>query len=104
MAKDTKNTKKTKANKAPGQIAQMWTVYKMTAKQDKTSLLWAGLAFVLVLGAFVAFDAVAFPGNVINLVVFIIMGAMFGLIAAMVVMGRKAERAAYSRWARLVPC
>ncbi|MFM1983989.1 MAG: hypothetical protein RL723_424 [Actinomycetota bacterium] len=97
MAKDTKNTKKTKANKAPGQIAQMWTVYKMTAKQDKTSLMWATLAFVLVLGAFVGFEVIAFPGNVFNLVIFIIMGAMFGLIAAMVVMGRKAERAAYSR-------
>ena len=97
MAKDNKNLKKTKANKAPGQISQMWTVYKMTAQQDKTSVLWATLAFVLVLGGFVVFDVLAFPGNVVNLVVFIVMGAMFGLIAAMVVMGRKAERAAYSR-------
>lgn len=97
MAKDNKNPKKTKANKAPGQISQMWTVYKMTAQQDKTSVLWATLAFVAVLGGFVVFDVLAFPGNVVNLVVFIVMGAMFGLIAAMVVMGRKAERAAYSR-------
>lgn len=97
MAKDTKNSKKAKTNKTPGQISQMWTVYKMTAQQDKTSVLWAGLAFVLVLGGFAAFDAIAFPGNILNLVIFLIMGAMFGLIAAMVVMGRKAERAAYSR-------
>jgi uncharacterized membrane protein YeaQ/YmgE (transglycosylase-associated protein family) len=97
MAKDNKSAKKNKANKAPGQISQMWTVYKMTAQQDKTSVLWAALAFTLVLGAFTAFNVAVFPGNVVNLVVFIIMGAMFGLIAAMVVMGRKAERAAYSR-------
>lgn len=97
MAKDTKKTSKDKANKAPGQLSQMWTVYKMTAKQDKTSGLWAALAFVLVLGAFTAFDVIAFPGNVINLVVFLILGTMFGLLAAMFVMGRKAERAAYSR-------
>ena len=95
MAKDTKNT--AKAPKTQGQLSQMWTVYKMTAQQDKTSVLWASLAFVLVLGGFTAFDVIAFPGNVVNLVIFIIMGAMFGLIAAMVVMGRKAERAAYSR-------
>jgi hypothetical protein len=69
----------------------------MTAQQDKTSVLWASLAFVLVLGAFTAFTVLAFPGNIVNLVIFIIMGAMFGIIAAMVVMGRKAERAAYSR-------
>jgi hypothetical protein len=69
----------------------------MTAQQDKTSVLWASLAFVLALGAFTAFTVIAFPGNIINLVIFIIMGVMFGIIAAMVVMGRKAERAAYSR-------
>lgn len=97
MAKDTKNSNQAKTNKAPGQLSQMWTVYKMTAQQDKTSALWAALAFVLVLGGFTAFDVIAFPGNVVNLVIFIIMGAMFGLITAMVIMGRKAERAAYSR-------
>jgi hypothetical protein len=98
MAKDanTKN-KKNRAPKAQGQLSQMWTVYKMTAQQDKTSVLWASLAFVLALGAFTAFTVIAFPGNIINLVIFIIMGVMFGIIAAMVVMGRKAERAAYSR-------
>ncbi len=96
MAKDTKTTKN-RANRPQGQIAQMWTVYKMTAKQDKTSVLWAALSFLLVLGAFITFTTISFPGNVVNLVVFIIMGALFGIIAAMFVMGRKAERAAYNR-------
>jgi uncharacterized membrane protein YeaQ/YmgE (transglycosylase-associated protein family) len=96
MAKDKKTTKN-RDNRPQGQLAQMWTVYKMTAKQDKTSVLWATLSFLLVLGAFIAFTAISFPGNVVNLVVFIIMGALFGIIAAMFVMGRKAERAAYNR-------
>lgn len=96
MAKD-ENKKKNRTTRTQGQLSQMWTVYKMTAQQDKTSVLWASLAFVLVLGAFTAFTVLAFPGNIVNLVIFIIMGAMFGIIAAMVVMGRKAERAAYSR-------
>ncbi|MFM1957397.1 MAG: hypothetical protein RLZ41_796 [Actinomycetota bacterium] len=96
MAKD-ENKKKNRTPRSQGQLSQMWTVYKMTAQQDKTSVLWASLAFVLVLGAFTAFTVLAFPGNIVNLVIFIIMGAMFGIIAAMVVMGRKAERAAYSR-------
>ena len=93
MAKD----KKVKKKKAPGQLSQMWSVYKMTAKQDKTSALWAGLSFVLVLAAFVLFTTIAFPGNTLNLVAFIILGSTFGLLVAMIVMGRKAERAAYSR-------
>jgi hypothetical protein len=96
MAKDEKK-KKNRTPRTQGQLSQMWTVYKMTAEQDKTSVLWASLAFVLVLGAFTAFTVLAFPGNIVNLVIFVIMGAMFGIIAAMVVMGRKAERAAYSR-------
>lgn len=96
MAKD-ENKKKNRTPRPQGQLSQMWTVYKMTAQQDKTSVFWASLAFVLVLGAFTAFTVLAFPGNIVNLVIFIIMGAMFGIIAAMVVMGRKAERAAYSR-------
>jgi hypothetical protein len=96
MAKDEKK-KKNRTPRSQGQLSQMWTVYKMTAQQDKTSVLWASLAFVLALGAFTAFTVLAFPGNIVNLVIFLIMGAMFGIIAAMVVMGRKAERAAYSR-------
>lgn len=96
MAKDEKK-KKNRTPRTQGQLSQMWTVYKMTAQQDKTSVLWSSLAFVLALGAFTAFTVLAFPGNIVNLVIFIIIGAMFGIIAAMVVMGRKAERAAYSR-------
>jgi hypothetical protein len=94
MAKDVKQ-KKTRATQ--GQLAQMWTVYKMTAQADRTSVLWSALAFLVVLGGFAAFSALSFPGNVVNLVIFIILGLMFGIIAAMVIMGRKAERAAYAR-------
>lgn len=97
MAKETKITSKNRAPKAQGQLAQMWTVYKMTAQYDKTSVLWASLGFLTVLGAFVGFSALAFPGNIVNLIIFIVLGVMFGIIAAMVVMGRKAERAAYAR-------
>lgn len=97
MAKDAKTKTNNRAPKKQGQLAQVWTVYKMTAQQDKTAALWAALAFLVALGAFVAFTTISFPGNVVNLVVFIILGVLFGIIAAMVVMGRKAERAAYSR-------
>lgn len=97
MAKDNKISKNAKSNKAPGQLSQMWTVYKMTAKEDRSSVLWAGLAFLVVVSAFIAFTVLAFPGNVLNLVIFAILGVMFGIIATMVVMGRRAERAAYSR-------
>ena len=98
MAKDkTNKVQKRNTPRGQGQLAQMWTVYKMTAKEDKTSLLWAGLAFALTLLAVVALSVVLFPGNTLNLVIFIVLGVMAAIVAAMVVMGRKAERAAYSR-------
>lgn len=96
MAKDVKKSSK-RANRPQGQLAQMWTVYKMTAQADKTSVLWSALAFLVVLGGFIAFSAFSFPGNILNLVIFIVLGAMFGIIVAMIIMGRKAERAAYNR-------
>lgn len=96
MAKDVKKTNN-RANRPQGQLAQMWTVYKMTAQADRTSVLWSALAFLVVLGGFIAFSAFSFPGNVLNLVIFIVLGAMFGIIVAMIIMGRKAERAAYNR-------
>ncbi len=96
MAKDVKKSSK-RANRPQGQLAQMWTVYKMTAQADKTSVLWSALAFLVVLGGFIAFSAFSFPGNVLNLVIFIVLGVMFGIIVAMIIMGRKAERAAYNR-------
>jgi hypothetical protein len=93
MAKDAKK----KSNKAPGQLSQMMTVYKMTAQYDKTSVLWASLGFLAALAAFIGFSVLTFPGNTLNLIIFIVMGALFGLIIAMFIMGRKAQSAAYSR-------
>lgn len=88
---------KDKKNKAPGQLSQMWTVYKMTAKTDRTSVWWSLLVFALAELVFVSFSVLSAPGNVFNLVIFIVVGALFGVLGAMIVMGRKAERAAYSR-------
>lgn len=88
---------KAKREKKAGQISQMMSVYKMTAQQDKTSLLWSGLASALTIGVFVVFAAFSFPGNVLNLVIFTVLGVTFGLLVFMIIMGRKAQRAAYSR-------
>ncbi|MFM6971547.1 MAG: DUF4191 domain-containing protein [Rhodoluna sp.] len=81
----------------PGQLRQMWSVYKITAKQDKPAVIWSVALFAVIEAAFVLFSNAAFPGNVVNLVIFAVLGLLFGILAAMFVMGRRAERAAYSR-------
>lgn len=87
--------KDTKTQKAPGQMRQLWRVYVMTAKGDKTSVLWASLGFVLTVLAAITFSAVTAPGNVTNLVLFSVTGVLSGILVAMIVMSRKAERVAY---------
>lgn len=81
----------------PGQLRQMWAVYKITAKQDKPAVIWSLALFAVIVAAFVLFSSASFPGNTLNLVIFTILGILFGLVAAMFVMGRRAERAAYTR-------
>lgn len=80
----------------PGQFRQMLKAYQMTAKQDKASVFWSAGTLILIEAAFVIGSSSAFPGNNINLVIFAVLGLMFGLLGAMFVMGRRAERVAYS--------
>lgn len=92
MAKTTNTPEKT-----PSQLSQMWTVYKMTAKEDKSSVVWSAVIFVVIVGLFSSITAITAPGNVLNLVIFTVLGVLFGILGVMILMGRKAERAAYSR-------
>ncbi|MEY4436826.1 MAG: hypothetical protein RL100_290 [Actinomycetota bacterium] len=85
------------STKTPGQLSQMWSVYKLTAREDKSSVVWSIVIFIAVVAAAVVFASAAFPGNVLNLVIFSILGIMFGVLGVMILMGRKAEKAAYSR-------
>ncbi|MEY4993105.1 MAG: hypothetical protein RIS82_227 [Actinomycetota bacterium] len=87
--------KDSKTPKAPGQFRQLWRVYVMTAKGDKTSVLWASLGFTLSVLAAVTVSALTAPGNVTNLVLFTVSGVLTGILVAMIVMSRKAERVAY---------
>lgn len=87
--------KDAKTPKAPGQLRQLWRVYVMTAKGDKTAVLWSALGFSLAVLAAVTFSAVSAPGNTTNMVLFAITGVLSGILIAMVIMSRKAERVAY---------
>lgn len=71
---------------------QVWAVYKMTRKQDP-SVTW------LLLGAFVGVVAVALAiGLVFNQPWYaLIVGVPFAALAAMFVLSRKAEKAAYTQ-------
>ncbi len=93
----TKGEKKSKKNadgtKKPGRLKQMFEVYKYTQEVDRTTLPW-------MLGAIAASIVV---GVVLTLLIFnspwygIFMGLAVGVLIAMMILARKAERAAFGR-------
>ncbi|MGM7667504.1 DUF4191 domain-containing protein [Microbacterium sp. A93] len=93
----TKGTKaetkaRKKATKKPGVFKQLREVFTMTRAHDPKVVLWMALAFVatLVVGLVV--------GLVLdNWITWLLIAIPFGLLAAVVIMNRMAEKAAFAR-------
>ncbi|WP_158864569.1 DUF4191 domain-containing protein [Leifsonia sp. AG29] len=90
MAKD-------KSTKEPGRLKQMWQVFQMTRRYDDRALLYIllGLVLPIIAGAVVA--VFLSGGNVFTIVLWVLAGILAGVLLALVILGRRAERAAYSQ-------
>jgi hypothetical protein len=90
MAKD-------KSTKEPGRLKQMWQVFQMTRRYDDRAVLYIalGAALPIVLGVLVA--VLLSGGNVFTMVLWILAGVLAGILFALIILGRRAERAAYSQ-------
>lgn len=88
---------RTKKPKGSSRLAQMWQVFQMTRRYDKSVVGLLLLAVLLPTGAGVAAGLILSSGNVFTLVIWIIVGVMLGLLIGLIVLGRRAERAAYSQ-------
>ncbi len=75
----------------------MWQVFQMTRRVDKTALPMMLLAFFVPVLLGVAAALLLTGGNVLALVLYIVVGVMLGFLLLLIVLGRKAERAAYSQ-------
>lgn len=86
-------------NKEPGRIRQMWDVLKMTRRYDP-SVVWL-LALVVVVpiaaGLVLGFLLAPPATNVLGFVLYVIIGLMAAVLLFLVVLGRRAEKAAYSQ-------
>jgi hypothetical protein len=97
MARTKAPGKDSSRPKEPGRFKQMWQVFQMTRRTDK-SVVWLILAAFLVPIALGILAAVFLAGgNVVGFVLYILTGIMAGLLLALIVLGRRAERAAYSQ-------
>lgn len=86
----SRKPKDKKAKDGPGRVAQFTQVYKGAKAQDPAIGWWMLLAFVVVVGIFLLIGiAIGHP------IYLTIIGVMIGVLAAMLIMGRRAERAAY---------
>ena len=86
-------------NKEPGRIKQMWDVLQMTRRYDKSAtpilalVVVAPIALALILGFLLAPPA----DNVIGFILYVVIGIMAAILLFLIVLGRRAEKAAYSQ-------
>ncbi|GAB3131080.1 DUF4191 domain-containing protein [Marisediminicola antarctica] len=93
----TKEPKAPKTPKGPGRLKQMYQVFKMTTRYDKKAVWYMLAAFLLPVAASVVLALLIAPGSIIGLVLYLISGILGGLLAFLIVLGRRAERAAYGQ-------
>lgn len=80
-----------------GRIAQMRQAYRITKRTDPNIGLWLLLWFLLVGGAAAVLNLLLFNTGVLGIVLAVVFGLLSGTLAALIVFGRRAERAAYAQ-------
>lgn len=87
----------TSSPKEPGRLKQMYQVFRMTIRYDKLAIWMLLLAFLLPVLAGILLAVFLSGDNILGLVLYIIAGVLGGLLVFLIVLGRRAERAAYSQ-------
>lgn len=86
-----------KPPKEPGRLKQMYQVFRMTTRYDSLAIWWFLLAFVGPILVGLVFAFVFASDSVLAFVLYVIAGLLGGLLLFLIVLGRRAERAAYSQ-------
>jgi hypothetical protein len=97
MARTTNSAPSAKAPKEPGRLKQMYQVFKMTIRYDKTAIWWLIAGFLLPVLAGIALAFLLAGGQVLGFVLYIVAGLLGGVLVFLIILGRRAERAAYSQ-------
>ena len=83
--------------KEPGRLKQLWQVFQMTRKADPASQWLVAGTVVLGIVIGVVLGIVLSGGAVFVTIVWILIGLMAGVLGGLIVLSRRAERAAYAR-------
>lgn len=76
-------------------MRQLWQVFRMTVRNDRAALWLMIAALVLPIVASIVLALVLSGDNTIGIVLSIITGVLGGILAFLIVLGRRAERVAY---------
>jgi hypothetical protein len=87
----------TPAPKEPGRFKQMWQVFQMTRRNDSNAVWFMLLGFLIPVAVGLGVGFWLGDGNGFTLALWIVAGVLGGLLLALVILGRRAERAAYSQ-------
>ena len=86
-----------KPAKEPGRLKQMYQVFQMTRRYDSTAVWWMALAFIAPIAVGLVVGFILSPGSPFGFVLWIVAGALGGVLLFLIVLGRRAEKAAYSQ-------
>lgn len=95
--KKKRRKKKQKDPNNPGRIAQFKQVFGMTRKHDPAVVWWMLLAFGAVVLVALLISQFLLGGGVGMTIYVLLLGIPLGLLAAMFIFARRAERAAYAQ-------
>ena len=87
----------TSPEKEPGRLKQMWQVFQMTRRYDPAIVWILILVFVAPIAAGILLGVLLTGGAVLAMILYIIAGVLAGVLLVLIVLGRRAERAAYSQ-------
>jgi hypothetical protein len=97
MARSKDKSPRTPKIKKPSRIKQMWEVFQMTRRYDSKIVPFMILGFVLPVAGAVALALLLTPGSVFTLILWITSGVLAGILIGLIILGRRAEKAAYSQ-------
>jgi hypothetical protein len=83
--------------KEPGRIKQMWQVFQMTRRSDPGITWYLILAFLVPVAVSIVLSVAFFGDSIIAIILTIVTGVLAGVLLVLVVLGRRAERAAYAQ-------
>jgi len=87
----------TAPEKEPGRLKQLWLVFTMTRRHEPTIVWWLLLALIVPIAVAIVLNVLVFNDNLIGSILTVIAGVLLGVLAVLIVLGRRAEKAAYSQ-------